>query len=91
MLAHMKTCADPKWKAVVEARMKGDHERAEKLAKKAMGIKGKPMPEERREHCRQYKLEHKDEIKDRAKQNRVIRRRTRQLVAVGKGPLRRKR
>jgi len=91
MLAHMKTCPDPKWKAVVEARLKGDTERAERLAKKAMGIKGEPMSDETKEQLRRWREEHKDEIKERAQQKRAIRKRAKQLLKAGSARLRRKR
>lgn len=80
-----------RWVRVLELRRKGENERADKLAYSLMGVKGPPMPEERKEHCRQYKQDHKEEIKERAKQTRAVNLRTRQLTMAGKGALRRKR
>jgi hypothetical protein len=72
------------WARVVELRGRGEVESAHRLAAKLMGVQGPPMDEETKERLRQYKAEHKDEIKQREQQRRDVRERTLALLATGR-------
>lgn len=77
------------WKEVMEARREGDLDRAERLARKAMGIQGPEMSEETKEKLRQYRELHKEEIAAKEKLKRMTKRRFR-MIAKPSGKRRRK-
>lgn len=88
---HLKICRDPAWAKVWTARLAGENEKAQRLARRAMGIKGPEMSEETKEKLRAYGVEHKDEIAHRAKMRRVERRAYLRAMAAGTARLKRKR
>lgn len=72
------------WAKVVELRAKGDLETAGRIARRAMGVAPEPMDEETKMKLRAHAEEHKDEIKEKHKQEREIRRRTIALLTTRK-------
>jgi hypothetical protein len=72
------------WAKVVELRASGQMDAADRAARRAMGVKTEPMSEETKEKLRAYNEEHKDEIKERRDQERIVRQRTRAIMAAPK-------
>lgn len=74
------TClkSDP-WYKVVEARKTKKDTLVNRLTKKALGIKGKPMSEETKMKLRRHNEEHKEEIKARQKLKRATFRRLKNI------------
>lgn len=72
LLRHLKTCSDPRWERVLEARRKGNHETANRIVRKILGI-SKPMSEEAKEKLRLWSEAHKDEIRERRRGQRRLR------------------
>lgn len=72
------------WTRVLELRQAGQHEAADRLRRKILGLV-EPMSEEAKEKLRAYNEAHKDEIRARAKIKRLEQRR---LMAVMKAPKR---
>lgn len=72
------------WQRVVELRKVGRDGSAKRLVKKILGVQKAPMPQDRKEYLDQYKAEHKQEIADRERQEREIRRRTIALLTTGR-------
>lgn len=70
------------WAKVVELRASNEPDAADRAARKAMGIKSEPMSEETKAKLREYNETHKDEIKARREQERVVRQRTRAIMAA---------
>ena len=68
------------WERVANFRQKGQNEKADRLAKKLIGVTGPPMTAEAKQWLRDYREEHADEIKDRAQRRREVQRRTRELM-----------
>lgn len=61
------------WARVVELRLAGKHDSADRVAKKLLGVQGPPMSEEVKEKLRRYNAEHADEIKTRRRTQAAIR------------------
>jgi hypothetical protein len=72
------------WAQVVKLRAKGDLDAAGRIARRAMGIAPEPMDENTKAKLRSYANEHKDEIKQKRKQEREVRLRTIALLTTGK-------
>jgi hypothetical protein len=87
---HLRVCRDPRWSRVTEAREEGNAALATRRAKTIMGIKGKEMPEERREYLRRHNAEHKEEIQFRAKMKRQERRALKSALKARGRQIRRK-
>ncbi len=73
-------CVDAGWSRVVQLRAEGREESAARVARRLMGIKGPEMDEETKSKLRAWREEHKDEIRERARGRRALRRRTKELV-----------
>jgi hypothetical protein len=69
-----------KWARVIEHREAGRPETADRVAKRLLGVKSDPMSEDRREYLEQYRKDHAEEIKARAKATRAARKRLRQIM-----------
>ncbi len=88
---HKATACDREtWRKVAELRRAGDSDAAERLARRAMGIKSEPMSEETKEKLRAWKEAHADEIAERHALELQTRARLKALTAPAKGPIRRK-
>jgi len=62
-----------KWARVLELRATGRGDEAAGLARRLMGVKETvPMTDEKREYLRRYGQEHKDEIREKRRQKRVL-------------------
>jgi hypothetical protein len=72
------------WVRVMELRRAGQDGSADRLVRKLLGVQGEPMTEEKKEYLDNYKVEHKDEIRERQQQRQEIRRRTLALLTTGK-------
>ena len=72
------------WARVAELRAAGDAGAADRLARKLLGVQGPPMTEEKKAELREWREAHKEEIAERAKQKRLLRRRTMALLATGR-------
>lgn len=72
------------WARVAELREAGEAESANRLAAKLLGVQGPPMTEEKKAELREWREAHKDEIAERAKQKRLLRRRTMALLTTGR-------
>lgn len=68
------------WGRVVELRRAGQADEADRLVRRLLGVQGPPMSEDKKAELRAWKEEHKDEIKGREKQKRVVRQRTLALL-----------
>lgn len=73
------------WARVVELRAKGRGEAADRLARRLMGVKGSPMDEETKRKLREYGRTHRDEIREKQRRKRLMRR----IMAAGAGASRR--
>lgn len=73
----------PGWAQVAEFRRTGDLDSADRLVRKLLGVKNPPMSEETKEKLREWNEAHKDEIRDRRKHERDVRRRTKALLVTG--------
>ena len=72
---HWRACnGDPRWAKVAGLRASGRVSEAEGLVRRILGVKGAPMTEEARARVREYQRTHKDEIRERQRQRRVLRR-----------------
>lgn len=76
---HVASCIDARWKDVAEARAAGDQDRAAKIARTALGIKGPEMDDETKAKLREYAREHAEEIKGKRAQKALVRRRIREM------------
>jgi hypothetical protein len=74
VLRHARACAVEAWRPVVEARAAFDLQRADRLTRKILGVV-EPMSEEAKAKLKAYAEEHKDEIREKAKAKRQLRRR----------------
>lgn len=85
-LSRMIECqrAEGDWARVVELRANGEFDAADRIARRAMGVKSEPMSEEAKEKLREYRETHAEEIKARAKQKRAIKARTRAIMVAPK-------
>jgi uncharacterized Zn finger protein (UPF0148 family) len=75
-----------RWDRVQKLRREGLDDKADRLSKRLLGVKGKsrgPMTEEKKEYLANWKEEHKDEIKQRKQQASEIRKRTLALLQTG--------
>ena len=72
------------WARVAELRAAGDADAADRLARKLLGVQGPPMTEEKKAELREWREAHKEEIAERAKQKRLLRRRTMAMLATGR-------
>lgn len=89
--AHKATACDrAAWTKVAELRRAGDGDAADRLARRAMGIKSEPMSEETKEKLRLWKEEHAAEIQARKDLDALTKARTRAIMKPAKGPIRRK-
>ena len=73
------------WGKVTELKRTGDTDAAGKLSKKLLGVKTTPMTPERKAELKEYNEIHKDEIKDRRRQEREVRKRTVALLTPRQG------
>ena len=89
--AHKATACDREtWRKVAELRRAGDGDAADRLARRAMGIKSEPMSEETKEKLRLWKEEHAEEIRAARELEALTKARTRAIMKPAKGPIRRK-
>jgi hypothetical protein len=72
------------WKRIIELRKDGQHDAADRLVRKILGIQGPPMSEETKEKLRRYNEEHAEEIKARKQQEREVRKRTIAILTTGR-------
>ena len=72
------------WVRVAELRVAGQSETADRVARKLLGVQGPPMPEEKKAELREWREAHKEEIAERAKLKRLLRRRTLALLTTGR-------
>ena len=72
------------WARVVELRAAGEADAADRLVRKLLGVQGPPMTEEKKAELRAYAEAHKEEIQQRKKQKREVRRRTVALLTTGR-------
>lgn len=85
-LEAMRVRRREQWERVEKLRSQGLDDKADRLTKKILGVKGKerpPMTEEKKEELAQWKRDHKDEIKERRQQEREIRERTLAILQTG--------
>lgn len=78
------------WSKVTQLRRAGEDDAADRLARKLLGVQGPPMSEETKEKLRRYNEEHKEEIKERRLQERLVRQRTLAILAPKGKKIRRK-
>lgn len=71
------------WGKVAELKRTGDTDAAAKLSRKLLGIQGPPMSEETKEKLRAYNEANKEEIRERRRREREVRRRTLALLKTG--------
>ena len=76
---HQAGCAVAGWRDVVLARERGEIASAERMTRKLLGVV-EPMTEEAKEKLRKYREEHKEEIAERARLKRRIRRAERAIM-----------
>lgn len=75
-LQRTRDAARDGWMKVSELRKAGDTDAASRLVRKLLGVQSPPMTEEKKAELKAYNEAHKDEIKDRRRQEREVRRRT---------------
>jgi CHASE3 domain sensor protein len=75
---------DEGWARVVQLRREGNQDAADRLVRKLLGVQGPPMSEETKEKLRLWNEEHKEEIQERKRTEREIRRRTIALLTTGR-------
>lgn len=71
------------WGKVIELRLAGESDAADRRARKLLGIV-EPMPEERKAELKAWKEEHKNEIKERQQQKLKIKKRTLAMLGTSK-------
>lgn len=59
------------WAKIIELKKMGNGASADRLAKKLMGIEPDPMSEEDKETMRLYREEHREELRQKAKNKRL--------------------
>lgn len=74
-------CVNAGWARVVRLRGEGREESAARVARRLLGVKGPEMDEATKSKLRAWHEEHKDEILKRARDQRALRHRTRELVS----------
>lgn len=90
MLRHLDECYSRGWQEVINLRLSGQYDAADKKAKKLMGVRSDPMPEERKEYLAKYNEEHKEEIKDRKQLERTIQKRIKENLKSKNKTIKRK-
>jgi len=85
VLDHMKKtgCTDPRWTKIAELHQNNEHDAANRLFRKIFGLV-EPMSEEKKEEMRIYNETHKEEIEERRKQKREVKKRALELINGGK-------
>ena len=91
LLDHSKTCRSGDWAKVVEARRAGNIDTADRIARRAMGVKAPPMSDADRERLKQYQAEHGPEIAATLRANRKIRKARNERINATTETIRRKR
>ena len=68
------------WTRVSKLRSLGHHDKADRLSRMLLGIKGKEMSEETKAVLHAWRENHAEEIKERAEAQKLVRLRTRELT-----------
>lgn len=79
-----------RWREATELRKQGLNAKADRLVKKILGVKGKPMSEEKKAWFREYTEANKEKIIADRKQKREQERMLKERMKPGGGPARRK-
>jgi hypothetical protein len=90
VLAHGKTCVNPAWQRIEEARKEGLFDKANRIFRKLFGI-GEPMSEEAKQKLKEYREAHAEEIKEKQQGKRMLRAALRRHVKQESAKLDRKR
>lgn len=68
------------WGRVIEARKAGEEDKADRIARRLMGIQGPEMSEEKKAELKAYYEAHKDEIAAKRKAKAAAKRRMKELT-----------
>jgi hypothetical protein len=74
LLGHLSGCAGRRWARVAELRSAGRDDEADGLVSRILGRKGPPMTAEARAALRAYEAGHREEINEKRRRRRVLRR-----------------
>lgn len=89
LFRHQDECYSRGWQEVVNLRLAGEYEAADRKTRKLLGV-NTPMTEEDKQKLKEYYEEHKEEIKIRAKAKRQAKKRQQELMKSGSTSIKRK-
>ncbi len=89
LFRHQDYCLSRAWKEIVDLRLAGDADAADRKARRILGVV-EPMTEEAKEKLKTYYEEHKEEILAKAKLKRMTNKKLKERLNSGSKEIKRK-